>query len=125
MLSEEKYYNYRKEIRKLYDNDVNQAGDLCSRVLEIRDKNRCVEGIRIAIQEYNIRVDLSESTDTKKRDSITNKIVKYIDQYIMSNLDTKTTSLKKSDDEFAEMMDSDDIKFCDVNILGNTIQINL
>ena len=37
-IDDKRYYELRKEVRKLYDNDVNLEGDLCCSILQIRDK---------------------------------------------------------------------------------------
>ena len=37
----ENYYKFRQEIHKLYDRDAYNTGDLCSKVLGIRDKEKC------------------------------------------------------------------------------------
>ena len=49
-LTSSQYYEYRKKIRELYKNDVNNNGDLCSSVLQIRDTNKCINSIDIRLK---------------------------------------------------------------------------
>ena len=81
------YYQFRQELRKLYKNDVNNNGDLCSSVLQIRDKNKCINSIGVAIQDYKIDVEVDENTPISKIINIKDKIANSVGRYIVDNKD--------------------------------------
>lgn len=118
------YYNYRKAIRSLYDNDVNQCGDLCVKLLEIRDKYRCVNMINIAIQSYSIEVELAEGTSSNKRMEIINKICNSIGTFLVNNRQSINPEYSESD-EFDKFLNAPNFIFCDIAVVGNNIQITL
>ena len=80
----EKYYKFRKEIHKLYDHDVYNTGDLCSKVLGIRDKEKCIESAKIALQSYTINIELAADTTVEKQTEIIDKIANHF--FILSTL---------------------------------------
>lgn len=119
----DKYYKFRQEIHKLYDHDVYNTGDLCSKILGIRDKEKCVESVKIALQNYSISIELSSDTNMKKRTEITNKITKSIGYYIIDNRDKLDSNIVE--DESFDTFISNPSLYCDIIIIGNYIMINL
>jgi len=118
------YYNYRKAIRTLYDNDVNQCGDLCVKLLEIRDRYRCVNMINIAIQSYSIEVELAEGTSPNKRLEIINKICTSIGTFLVNNRQNINPEYSNSE-EFDKFLNAPNYVFCDIALVGNIISITL
>ncbi len=119
-----KYYNFRKEIHKLYENDAQNAGDLCCSILEIRDKYRSVESIDLKIQEYSINVELSEGTSETKKQEVATRIAKSIGYYIINNRSLLDPEID-NDPDFETFINSDNMLFCDIMIIGDTINFNL
>lgn len=119
-----KYYNFRKEIHKLYKNDVINSGDLCCKVLEIRDKYRCVDSINISIQTYSITVYFEHDTDDNKKLEIIDKIGKCIKKYINDNLSLISEEITK-DPDFELFLLSENKIFCDIISLGDSVQFCL
>lgn len=116
------YYKIRKEIHKLYDNDVQMTGDICSRVLEIRDKDKSVEYIKVALKDYSIDIELAEGTTEETKKKVVDKIANRIGVFISSNQDKLNIENK---DEFNNMMESESFSFCDISSVGNSIKFNL
>ena len=81
----EVYYNYRKLIHKLYNEDTQCNGDLFSSILELRDKNKCVSSISMKLNEYNINVEFEEGTEESKKTKILDKIVNRLGIFISNN----------------------------------------
>lgn len=83
------YYDMRQNVRKLYalGPAINpRVNDLCSTVLQIRDKNRCVESINIDTNNFTIEVEIEEGTDFDTCLKIKNEISSTIDKYIIDNI---------------------------------------
>ena len=135
----EKYYKFRKEIHKLYDHDVYNTGDLCSKVLEIRDKEKCIEsakivGIRekekyiksakIALQSYTINIELAADTTIEKQTEIINKVAKCIGYYIVDNRDKIDPKINE-DPLFDTYITSYNPMYCDIIVIGKSITFNL
>ena len=118
------YYNFRKEIRNLYKNDVNQCGDLCVKLLEIRDKYRCVNLINIAIQTFSVDVELADGTSVNKRNEIIGKICNSIGTFLVNNRNSINPEYANSD-EFDKFLNAPNYIFCDIICVGNTISITL
>jgi hypothetical protein len=118
------YYNFRKEIRNLYKNDVNQCGDLCVKLLEIRDKYRCVNLINIAIQTFSVDVELADGTSVNKRNEIIGKICNSIGTFLVNNRNNINPEYANSD-EFDKFLNAPNYIFCDIICVGNTISITL
>lgn len=119
-----KYYNFRKEVRKLYQNDVQNIGDLCCKILEIRDKYRSVESIELKLQEYTINVELSENTSATKKQEIISKIALVIGYYIVNNRILLDESIN-NDPDFEIFINSNNMIYCDIIVVGNSITFNL
>lgn len=121
-ITDEKYYEFRKEIRKLYKNDVRLNGDLCSKILEIRDKERCVEYINVSLADFNISIEVSEDTPEDKANSIVDTIIRRISKFIADN----ANELNIDDRElFTKFIDPSGYLLCDVIVLGKSINIYL
>ena len=118
-----KYYEFRKAIRMLYDNDT-LIGDLCCKILEVRDKHRFVESINVSIQSYYIEVELSEGTTDEKRQMIIDKICTEIGYYISNNAYLLPDNIK-NDPDFELFVDSENFVYCDICPVGNSIKISL
>lgn len=118
-----KYYEYRKAIRTLYDNDT-LIGDLCCKVLEIRDKYRFVESITTEIQNYSIEVEVSEGTTDEDKGKVINKIASAIGYFISDNTYTLPPEIR-NDPEFDMIIESDNFIYCDISMVGNSIKFLL
>lgn len=122
MLTDDKYYNLRKEIRKLYKNDTRLNGDICSRILEVRDKYKCVESISVALGEYLISIDLAKGTPYTKADEVANVIWNRLAEFIISN---KSELNIEDEAEFDIFTNPENFLFCDFTILGDSITFYL
>ena len=120
----EKYYKFRKEIHKLYDHDVYNTGDLCSKVLGIRDKEKCIESAKIALQSYTINIELAADTTIEKQTEIINKIAKCIGYYIVDNRDKIDPKINE-DPSFDTYVTSYNNMYCDIIVIGKSITFNL
>ena len=118
-----KYYEFRKAIRNLYDNDT-KIGDLCCKILEIRDKYRYVESITTSIQEYNIDIELENGTDQDKKEKILTKVADAVGRYLVDNQTLLDPSIY-NDPEFELFIESDNYIFCDIYVVGNSIKFTL
>lgn len=98
------YYDMRKKVRELYATGAitnPKVNDLCSNILQIRDKNKCIESIDIDTVNFSIEVELEESTDYKTCVKIQNDIAKIIDEYISDNIES-VSDIDKNDVENAK-----------------------
>ena len=120
----EKYYKFRKEIHKLYDHDVYNTGDLCSKVLEIRDKEKCIESAKIALQSYTINIELAADTTIEKQTEIINKVARCIGYYIVDNRDKIDPKINE-DPLFDTYITSYNPMYCDIIVIGKSITFNL
>ena len=120
----EKYYKFRKEIHKLYDHDVYNTGDLCSKVLGIRDKEKCIESAKIALQSYTINIELAADTTIEKQTEIINKVAKCIGYYIVDNRDKIDPKINE-DPLFDTYITSYNNMYCDIIVVGKSITFNL
>lgn len=120
----EKYYKFRQEIHKLYDHDVYNTGDLCSKVLGIRDKEKCIESIKIALESYTINIELAADTTVEKQTEIIDKIAKCIGYYIVDNRDKIDPKINE-DTLFGGYIASYNHMYCDIIVIGNSITFNL
>ena len=119
-----KYYAFRTEIRKLYDHDVNQCGDLCCKILEIRDKHRCINSIDIDISGYSIKVTLADGTSENKVQEIMNKIATAIGYFIVLNRSNIDPAIN-DDPDFETFINAPNYIFCDIIRVGQIIQFSL
>lgn len=119
---DKKYYNYRKDIRRLYKNDTIHNGDLCSNILQIRDKNKCVSSIKIGIQDYLVDLEFEDETPDDKKIKVMNKVAVEIGKYIDDN---KAVIDKQDDDDFSKFIKADTHLFCDIAMIGNALKFNL
>ena len=120
----DKYYEFRKEIHKLYDHDVYNTGDLCSKILEIRDKEKSIESVQISLQSYTVYIELSSDTSETKINEVINKICNCIGRYIVDNRD-KLDSKINEDESFNFYLDSSYHLYCDVVVVGKSINFYL
>ena len=118
----EVYYNYRKLIHKLYNEDTQCNGDLFSSILELRDKNKCVSAISMKLNEYNINVEFEEGTEESKKTKILDKIVNRLGIFISNNQGRLGT---ENDEAFQEFISDPKGLYCDVILLGDQAQIQL
>ena len=120
----EKYYKFRQEIHKLYDHDVYNTGDLCSKVLGIRDKEKCIESAKIALQSYTINIELAADTTIEKQTEIINKVARCIGYYIVDNRDKIDPKINE-DPLFDTYITSYNPMYCDIIVIGKSITFNL
>lgn len=113
-----KYYENRKELRKLYDNDT-IYGDLCGGLLNIRDKFRCVNSMNIALQDYSISVELDDDTDQATKNDIVNRMLDKINTFVKNNADKLDLHM----DVLDRMIFTSTL--VDTIVVGNSIQINM
>ena len=120
----EKYYKFRQEIHKLYDRDAYNTGDLCSKVLGIRDKEKCIESAKIALQSHTINIELAADTTIEKQTEIIDKIARCIGYYIVDNRDKIDPKINE-DTLFGTYITSSNHMYCDIIVIGNSITFNL
>ena len=118
-----RYYDFRNAVRKLYDTDV-QTGDLCCKILEVRDKYRYVESITASIQDYSIEVELAPDTSDEKKSNIIDRIGSLIGYYLSDNQDLLPPDIK-NDPEFEVFLESENFIYCDIIVVGDSIRFNL
>ena len=83
------YYDMRIKVRELYSTGVQvnpRANDLCSEILQLRDKDKAIESIDIDTLRYTIEIELEEGSNMKKSLNIVDKVSDIIDQYIDNNI---------------------------------------
>lgn len=114
------YYDMRKAVRELY-NDPNLTSNLCSRLLELRDKSKNIESLNISTSEYIVEVDF-KNRDDKFKD--TNKILKRISEFISDN-SSKIKNNISDDENFSMFLNPSYCLFCDMWTVGNSLKINL
>lgn len=119
-----RYYDFRKAIHKLYNEEASSKDDLCSKILEIRDKEKCVESISIFLEGYNIDVNLADNTDETKKQKVINRIGNCIGRYIVDNMGVLGEDITE-DPEFDEYLNSPSYNFIDIYLIGNTVHISL
>ena len=115
------YYNNRKVIQTLYNNDT-YYGDLMGSLLSIRDQVMYIESMRIDMYSYSIRIELSKNTSLDEVTTIFNKVGNSINNYIVSNID------KITDQETANRIKYDisiNKQYFDINYVGNMIEVIL
>lgn len=116
------YYNFRVELKDLYCNDVKAKGDLPCKVLEIRDKNRCVTSMNVDIgpTEGKIVMEFDSNTSEKKRKSITDNITNSIGRFIVDNRD----NINVDNDLFDTIMNNG-TSYCDIYTIGDEVIFGL
>jgi hypothetical protein len=114
-----RYYELRKAIRKLYDNHINN-GDLCSRILEVRDKYRAVTSINIEIESYSIAIMFNDNTSNDKKEQIKQDVLDRISYHLSDNINNIDIEDKIELSRFISSRN-----FCDIFMLGNMLKINL
>ena len=115
------YYNNRKVIQTLYNNDT-YYGDLMGSLLSIRDQVMYIESMRIDMQSYSIRIELAKNTSLDEVTTIFDKVGNSINNYIVSNID------KITDQETANKIKYDisiNKQYFDINYVGNMIEVIL
>ena len=117
------YYEFRNAVRKLYDTDV-QIGDLCCKILEVRDKYRYIESINVSIQDYIINVELTSGTDDDKKAKVIDKIGSLIGYYLSDNQDLLPADIR-NDPGFEIFLESENFIYCDIYVVGDSIRFTL
>ena len=136
MLSINTYYNYRTYVHELYkDGGIGSPlyNDLCSTILEIRDKDKSITSISIDISNYNISVELDSNATQEDSTRVINNITERILAFIINNKSIINRQLNpalgesiSSFDEFLNMRrDTLTVLFCDISYIGNSITFNL
>lgn len=119
------YYEYRNQIRSLYDNDVYKSGDLCSNVLQIRDKNKCISAVSVSMSDYNISMQFEDNVDEKKKDKIIDKVKDAIHEYIQNNYSSLSFGNPGKKAEFEKLINMESSPYCDIVLVGNSVSFNL
>ena len=136
MLSINTYYNYRTYVHELYkDGGIGSPlyNDLCSTILEIRDKDKSITSISMDISNYNITVELDSNATQEDSIRVINNITERIRTFIINNkaiinrqLNPALGESMASFDEFLNMRrDTLTVLFCDISYIGNSITFNL
>ena len=136
MLSINTYYNYRTYVHELYkDGGIGSPlyNDLCSTILEIRDKDKSITSISMDISNYNITVELDSNATQEDSIRVINNITERIRTFIINNKDIINRQLNPtlgesmaSFDEFLNIRrDIFNVLFCDISYIGNSITFNL
>ena len=115
-----KYYSFRSDLQDLYKNDINANGDLACKVLEIRDKNRCINSMEVSIQDGRIILEFDSKTPEKKRKNITSQISKSISNFIYDNKDNI-----KDYDDFIDNIVKNGSSYCDIYTVGDEVTFGL
>ena len=136
MLSINTYYNYRTYVHELYkDGGIGSPlyNDLCSTILEIRDKDKSITSISMDISNYNITVELDSNATQEDSIRVINNITERIRTFIINNkaiinrqLNPTLGESMASFDEFLNVRsDIFTVLFCDISYIGNSITFNL
>lgn len=120
-----KYYEYRKKIRALYDQEPCSSNDLGSTILEIKDKNRCVVSMSLDLNRYYIEAQFEEGTPFEKVNKVLDSILKRIGYYLSSNLDSIPDIDMEEKKDIEEMIMNPAATYCDHIVIGNMVKINL
>lgn len=120
-----KYYEYRKKIRALYDHEPCSSNDLGSKILELKDKNRCIVSMSLDLNAYYIQAQLEDDTPFEKINKICDAILRRIGYYIVDNIDSIPDLDPEDKDELRSILNNPSAVYCDHIIIGNMIKINL
>lgn len=120
-----KYYEYRKKIRNLYDQEPSSRNDLGSSIMEIRDKNKCVISMSLQLGNYYIEAECAEGTPDNKVNSIADSIAKRIGYFLSNNIDSIPGLTPEEKKEIEYMISGIGSTYCDIVVLGTMIKINL
>ena len=121
----DKYYEYRKKIRTLYDQEPYSHNDLGSSILEVKDKNKCVVSISMNLSAYYIEIECEEGTPFEKVNRITDTILKRIGYFLINNIDSISDLETEERREIESMITHPAATYCDHIVIGNMIKINL
>ena len=116
------YYDMRQKVRELYSTGVQtnpRANDLCSEILQLRDKDKAIESIAIDTIKFTIEIELEEGSTSKKNMDVVDKVSNIIDHYIDDNI----RSIKGINKE--EIETAHDQKLYDHFAVGNFIRFTL
>ncbi|MBR6289284.1 MAG: hypothetical protein IKR19_08115 [Acholeplasmatales bacterium] len=116
------YYDMRHKVRELYARgpQINpKVNDLCSEILQLRDKDKAIESIDIDTIGFTIEIELEEGSDNSKSIDVSDKISKIIDHYIDDNI----TSINGIDRKEIESVQGQ--KLYDSFTVGNFIRFTL
>lgn len=136
MLSMNTYYNYRTYVHELYkDGGIGSPlyNDLCSTILELRDRDKSISSISVDISKYNISVELDSNVIPEDINRVIINIIDRIRTFINNNKSVIARQLNPilgesmtSFDEFLNMRrDPLTVLFCDISYIGNSITFNL
>ena len=87
------------------------------------DKNKCINSIGVAIQDYKIDVEVDENTPISKIINIKDKIANSVGRYIVDNKDR--LDIDTNSESFNQFLESENHLFCDIAVVGNSIKFNL
>lgn len=116
------YYDMRMKVRELYATGVQtnpRANDLCSEILQLRDKDKAIESIDIDTIQFTIEIELEEGSSVKKNEDIVDKVSNIIDNYIDDNIGS-IDGIKRAEIERAH-----NSKLYDSLTVGNFIRFTL
>ena len=119
-LGMDRYYQFRSELKNLYKHDMSANGDLACKVLEIRDKNRCVNSIEVSIDEGRIIIEFDPKTNEKKRKTITHNITDSINNFIIDN----KSKINIDEEDFNKLVNNETC-CCDVYAVGDQVTFGL
>jgi uncharacterized protein YprB with RNaseH-like and TPR domain len=119
-----KYYFFRKQLHELYNNSDSSVGDLCCKLLAIRDKNRIIDSMEIELDNFTVTLEFNTEATKEEIKNITIKVANTIGRYIIDNRKHLPISVN-IDPEFDSFMNSDNMLFCDIITVGNIVKINL
>lgn len=116
------YYDMRQRVRELYSTGVQtnpRANDLCSEILQLRDKDKAIESIDIDTIKFTIEIELEEGSTVKKNLDVVDKVSDIIDHYIDNNIKS-VKGINRQEIETAH-----DQKLYDYFAVGNFIRFTL
>ena len=120
-----KYYEYRQKIRALYDQEPFSSNDLGSKILEIKDKNRCIVSLSLDLNAYYIQAQFEDGTPFEKVNKICDSILKRIGYYLSDNIDSIPDLEPEDKDAIRSMLNNPAATYCDHIVIGNMVKINL
>ena len=120
-----KYYEYRKKIRALYDREPSSRNDLGCSIMEVREKNKCVISVSIQLNNYYIEATCDEGTSVEKVNNIADIIVRRIGYFLSNNINSIPDLTPEEKIELEFMISGIGSTYCDYIVIGNVIKINL
>lgn len=120
-----KYYEYRKKIRTLYDQEPSSNNDLGSTILEIKDKNKCVVSMSLDLSNYYIEAEFDEGTPFDKVNKVLDTILRRIGYFLVGNIDNIPDLDEDEKKEVESLITDPAATYCDHMVIGNLVKINL